>query len=148
MSRRAAALLIAAIAAGAAAAARAPAEAASLEVTVHGVRDNRGQIRIGVCTRAEFLSDICALHAVVPAHAGDVEVRIPGIPPGIYAVAAFQDLDGSGRLKRGLLGRPEEDVGFSRDPGLRFGPPSFARAAITVGNKAGHVALMLHRFGS
>ncbi len=124
------------------------AQAASLEIVVQGVRDHRGHIRIGVCTRAEFLSDACALHAVVPAHQGEVSVRIAGIPPGVYAVAAFQDLDNSGRLKRGFLGQPEEDLGFSRNPGLGFGPPSFASAAITIGNKAGRVALMLHRFGS
>ena len=114
---------------------------------MHGVRDDRGQIRIGVCQKDEFLSERCAYHAVVPARAGTVSAGVAGIPPGIYAVAAYQDQDGSGRLKRGFLGKPEEDVGFSRDPTLGLGPPSFARCAITIGKQDGRVSLTLKRFG-
>ena len=60
-----------------------------------------------------------------------METTIGGIPPGTYSVAAFQDRDSSGRLKRNFLGMPQEDLGFSRDPSLRFGPPSFA-ATLTL----------------
>ena len=121
--------------------------AARVLVTVHGVRDDRGQIRIGVCRKSEFLSDHCAYHAVVSARAGDVSAIIPGVPPGTYAVAAYQDLNGSGRLDRGFFGMPKEDLGFSRNPSLRFGPPAFARCAVTIGNDDASVALRLNKFG-
>ena len=120
--------------------------AATLTVTVHGVRDDRGQIRIGVCRKAEFLSEACAFHAVVAAQAGDVSASIAAVPPGEYAVAVYQDRDGSGRLKRNFFGMPQEDVGFSRDPGLRFAPPAFAASAIAIGDGDLHVAVTLHRF--
>lgn len=123
------------------------ARAATLQVTVHGVRDDRGQIRIGVCRKAEFLSEVCALHTVVAAHAGDVSALIPGIPPGQYGVAVYQDEDGSGRLKRNFIGMPREDLGFSRDPTLRFGPPSFSASAIAVGAGDIRIALTLRHFG-
>jgi uncharacterized protein (DUF2141 family) len=124
------------------------ASAATLEVTVHGVRNDRGHIRIGVCGKSEFLSESCVHHAVVPAHAGDVSAEIAGIPPGQYGVAAYQDEDDSGKLKRNFFGMPKEDLGFSRDPALNFGPPSFARSAILVGNSDARITLKLHRFGS
>ena len=122
--------------------------AATLQVTVHGVRDDRGQIRIGVCRKAEFLSQVCGLHAVVAAHAGDVSASIPDIPPGQYGIAVYQDEDGSGRLKRNFIGIPREDVGFSRDPALRLGPPSFSDSAITIGASDIRIALTLRHFGS
>ena len=122
--------------------------AATLEVTVHGVRNDRGQIRVGVCRESEFLSEACVRHAVVAAHAGDVRVSIPDVPPGQYGVAVYQDEDGSGRLKRNFFGKPREDLGFSRDPALGLGPPSFSRSAITVGVSDIRIALTLRHFGS
>jgi len=122
--------------------------AATLQVTVHGVRNDRGHIRIGVCRRQEFLSEVCERHVVVPARAGDVTAVIPGIEPGVYGVAAYQDEDDSGRLKRNFFGLPKEDLGFSRDPALRFGPPSFDVSAIRIGSDGGQVTLVLHHFGS
>ncbi len=124
------------------------AAAATLTVDVEGVRTTRGQIRIGVCRKSEFLSERCAYHAVVPARIGTVSAAITGIIPDVYAVAAYQDEDGAGTLKRNFFGMPEEDLGFSRNPALRFGAPSFARCAITIGNKGGRIALMLRKFGS
>ena len=138
-----AAVALACLAAGAA-----PARAASLEVTVHGVRDDRGHVRIGVCRKAEFLSEDCAAHAVVRSRAGDVRASLTGIAPGRYAVAVYQDRDDSGRLKRNFFGIPREDVGFSRDPALGFGPPSFGRCAITIDGEGGRVAVTLRHFGS
>jgi uncharacterized protein (DUF2141 family) len=122
--------------------------ASTLQVTVHGVRNDRGHIRIGVCRRNEFLSEACVHHAIVPARAGDVSASIPDIPPGEYGVAVYQDEDDSGKLKRNFFGMPKEDLGFSRDPALTFGPPSFARSAISIGNHDARVALTLHHFGS
>lgn len=129
-------------------AASADARAATIEIVVHEVRSGQGQIRIGLCRKTEFLSEHCAYHAVAPARLGDVAVRIPDVAAGVYGVAAYQDLDGSGTLKRNFFGMPKEDVGFSRDPSLRFGPPSFADSALTIGNEDARIALTLRHFGT
>ena len=126
----------------------AAAAAATLEIVVRAVHDDRGQVRIGVCRRDEFLSETCAHHAVVAASAGEVRASIADVPPGTYAVAAYQDIDGSGRLRRTFFGMPQEDLGFSRDPVLRFGPPSFQQSAIVITGADCRVVLTLHRFGS
>lgn len=134
------ALLAVAVSAGAA-------NAATLVVTVHGLRNDRGHIRIGVCRKAEFLSEACAFHAVIPARPGDITASIPGIMPGLYAVAVYQDEDDSGRLKRNFLGLPKEDLGFSRNPALGMGPPDFADSALMIGGNS-RVSVTLHHFGS
>jgi len=122
--------------------------AATLQVTVHGVRNDHGHVRIGVCRKDEFLSEVCVHNVVVPAHTGDVSASIPNIAPGEYGIAVYQDEDDSGKLKRNFLGMPKEALGFSRDPSLRFGPPSFASSAITVGDSDGRTVVTLRHPGS
>ena len=56
-----------------------------------------------------------------------------GLAPGRYAIAAFQDLNGDGRLGTNPVGVPTEPFGFSNDARVRFGPPSFEAAAVTIG---------------
>jgi uncharacterized protein (DUF2141 family) len=117
-----------------------------LTVTVEGVRDARGHVRVGVCTRAQFLTERCSYHAVVPSTAGRVTVTIGGIVPGVYAVAAYQDATDAGHLRRGLFGIPRDGTGFSRNPSLLLGPPGFNASAITVAAGAQTVRVMLHYF--
>ena len=121
---------------------------ATVQVVVDGVRDARGHVRIGVCAKAEFLGEDCRYHAVVAARAGRVEADIADVVPGTYAVAVYQDVDDSGRLKRGFLGLPREDVGFSRDPSLGLGPPGFDASAIRIGDPGARIVITLHHFGS
>jgi uncharacterized protein (DUF2141 family) len=54
------------------------------------------------------------------------------VPPGSYAIQAFHDRDGDGKLATGLFGLPSEPFGLSRSPTLRFGPPAFGDAALAV----------------
>ncbi|MCQ8279535.1 DUF2141 domain-containing protein [Acetobacteraceae bacterium KSS8] len=120
-------------------------DAGILTVTVANVHDARGHVRIGVCTKAEFLGESCRFHAVVPSEPGRVVARIP-VQPGTYAIAAYQDSTDAGHLRRTFLGVPRDGTGFSRDPSLRFGPPSFAASAITLGPGDHAVTVTLHYF--
>ncbi len=120
--------------------------AMSLTVTVAGLHDARGHVRIGVCGRAEFLGERCAYHAVVPSQAGSVTATIPGIQPGIYAVAAYQDSADAGHLRRSLLGIPEDGIGFSRNPPLGLGGLPFDRCALSLGTQDAAITVTLRFF--
>ena len=122
------------------------AQAASLTVTVAGLRNDRGHVRIGVCTQPQFLSEHCVYHAIVSAHLGAVTVTIPGIAAGAYAIAAYQDETDVGHLRRSLFGIPEEGTGFSRDPSLGMRPPSFERCALRIGPQDAAVTITLRYF--
>jgi uncharacterized protein (DUF2141 family) len=123
-----------------------PAQAASLEVIVAGVRNDKGIVLVAVCPEAQFLRDTCAYQARVPARRGEVAVRVDGVPPGTYAVQAFHSEDGSGRLQRSFFGVPRDGIGFSRDARFHYGPPSFADAAVRVGAEGGRVRLGLRYY--
>lgn len=123
-----------------------PAQAASLTVTVANLRSAAGHVRVGVCTKSEFLSEHCSYHAIVSAHIGSVSAVVDGIAPGTYAIAAYQDETDSGHLRRGLFGIPNEGSGFSRNPALRLGPPTFAQCALRLGALDSTITIVLHYF--
>ena len=108
-----------------------PASAATVEVRVTNVAGGKGQVKVAVCDRERFLKQ-CAHHASVPAQAGETVVAFRDIPPGTWAVLAYQDENGNGQLDRNIIGIPKENYGFSRDAASPFGPPGFEDAAIEV----------------
>ena len=110
----------------------APAAAAQLDIELTGIESDRGLVRVAVCTPETFATKHCPFFGAAPARAGSVTVSVEGIPPGRYAVQAYHDEDGNGRLRKGLFGIPVEAIGFSRDARVRLGAPSFEDAAIDV----------------
>ena len=100
------ALVFAWIAAGGmslAAAAPGPSLLGTLRVTVDGVTRAGGTLRIGLHDEATF-SDARALplrKTDLPKIAGDVSVAFDSLPPGDYALSAYQDLNDNGRRDAG-----------------------------------------------
>jgi uncharacterized protein (DUF2141 family) len=112
--------------------AAAPAQAATVVVTVNGVRNDRGHVRVAICRRETFLQAHCPWFGNAPAHPGDVRVTVENVPAGTYAAEAFHDEDDNGRLERTFLGLPAEGMGFSNNARMFFGPPNFNDAAFPV----------------
>ena len=50
---------------------------------------------------------------------------IDDLPAGDYAVSLFHDRNRDGKLNTNFLGIPKEPFGFSNNPRVMFGPPSF-----------------------
>ncbi|NYZ11267.1 DUF2141 domain-containing protein [Azospirillum sp. RWY-5-1] len=123
-----------------------PAAAADLSVVVKGVRNGDGRVLLAVCTAATFLTPDCALQASAPAKGGAVTVVVHDVPPGRYAVQTYHDENGNKTLDRGLFGIPLEGIGFSNDAPIRFGPPDYAVAEISVAEPATGTAITLRYF--
>ena len=107
--------------------------AGDVSVIITGVRDAGGEIRVAACEDEEFLRPDCFRSAAIPAQAGTVELTLHDVPPGTYALQAFHDVDGNGEIDTNLFGVPREGMGFSNDARMRFGPPEFSEAAVTIG---------------
>lgn len=117
-----------------------------VEVTVTGVRNAAGHVLVAVCDQASFLAPTCPYRGRAPARPGAVLVRVTGVPAGTYAVQAFHDENDNGKLDRNFLGMPREGMGFSRDAPMRFGPPDFAAAAVTLTAEGGALSFALRYF--
>jgi uncharacterized protein (DUF2141 family) len=105
------------------------AAAATVDIKVENVA-GKGKVSVAVCDRERFLKQ-CAYTASVPAEAGEVKISVPDVPPGTFAVVAYEDANDNGQLDR-TLGIPTESWGMSRDARANFGPPTFEEAAIEV----------------
>lgn len=68
----------------------------------------------------------------VPMRAGAARLVFAGLAPGRYAVRAFADENGNGKLDTNLMGMPTERYGFSNDAKGNRGAPDFEAAAIGV----------------
>lgn len=124
----------------------AAANAGDLEVTVTGVRNANGHVLVAVCSQTDFLSRTCTYRGRAPAHGGAVVVRVTGVPAGTYAVEAYHDENDNNVLDRTVLGVPKEGLGLSRDAPIRFGPPSFGDAAVSVPEAGGAIRFALRYF--
>ena len=120
-----------------------PAQAAGLQVTVDGIEPGGGAVYVTLC-QGGLSEAACTLGQEAP---GTVEVRtfvFPGVPPGTYAVAAYQDRDGDGRLGRTGLGLPTEPYGLSGGAGRRA-RPSFEEAAFALREPGAAIRVRLAR---
>ena len=58
---------------------------------------------------------------------GKCELQFEEIPFGAYAVAIYQDVNGNGKLDKGMFGIPDEPFAFSNNFRPKFGGPSFEK---------------------
>ena len=119
------------------------AEPGGVDVTVTGVRSSAGHVLVAICDRQTFLQETCRYRGRAPANLGTVVVHVDGVPPGIYAAQAYQDENDDSKIDRNFLGIPKEGIGFSNDAKMRFGPPSFADAAFSLGPQGGRIQFAL-----
>jgi uncharacterized protein (DUF2141 family) len=102
-----------------------------LHVTVTGLKHDGATVRCALFAHADgFPKDgAAAVTATGSVTGGRATCSFPTLPSGTYALAAFEDRNGNGRLDRNALGFPVEGYAFSRDARGRFGPPKFDAAA-------------------
>jgi len=112
------------------------ASAANLTVTVKDVRNANGSVLIAVYDLSGFgKPELAKAKQKAGANAGEVKFVFQGLPAGKYAVAAFHDENGNGKLDRNSLGVPTEGYGFSNDAQGTTGPPNFNQAAFDFDGK-------------
>ena len=122
------------------------ASAADLEVVVTGLSSAEGEARIAVHKRVagvEFPGGGVVAATIRPASKGEIRVVFVDLPPGDYAVATFHDADGDGKLGQNIVGMPTEGFGFSNGATGFMGPPSFDKAAVTLGTKDARVSVIV-----
>jgi len=121
-----------------------PALAADLTVAVQGVNDNNGQVKLMLFEREEGFrkEDQARQVLALPAAVGVVTGTFRDLPPGRYAVIAYHDENGDGKLNLRFGMFPKEGYGLSNNPKLS-GPPRFKDAAFTVAEEGNRIVIRL-----
>lgn len=140
------ALLLGAASASSASASSASASSGGVTVTVNGLRNTKGMLRACITADArEFPDCTRASRTVSIAAANGAVLSFPNLPAGRYAISILHDENGDGRMNKMLM-LPKEGFGFSRDAPVRMGPPSFASAAMDIGQASIHTTIRIRYF--
>jgi uncharacterized protein (DUF2141 family) len=117
--------------------------ASTLAVTIDGVRSNHGQVMVALFSRSKGFpdGDYADRWAKVPASTGPVTVVFDHLRPGEYAVGAYHDENGNGKLDTNFIGWPEEGYALSNGIRLTVFRPRFIESAFTLQGKEEGVAL-------
>jgi uncharacterized protein (DUF2141 family) len=99
----------------------------SLNVIVHGVRNNSGSVVVSLCHQGEKFPGGCTLSAQGKAVKGNTKVTFSGLLKGNYAAALFHDENSDGKLTF-----IQEGIAFSNDSNLAFGQPQFDPASFDL----------------
>lgn len=121
-----------------AASAAASVHAADLTVHVKGLRAPQGLTLVALYSSADtFLKPGKQVAAQMgPINGDSATVVFRNLPAGRYALTAFHDENGNGRLDMNMLGSNVEPLGFSNDAFGNAAPPSFDKAALDFSSDA------------
>ena len=116
-----------------------------MTVTVSGVRDDKAAVRIVLYADADTFRQEQEARQVLslPAAPGTVRGVFHDLPPGSYAVLAYHDENGNGKLDMIMGMFPDEGWGLSNDPTV-IGPPRFEASAFEVAEAGTAITVPLH----
>jgi uncharacterized protein (DUF2141 family) len=110
---------------------------ASLTVAFHGLKSQAGTVMLTLSSSLEAYADKASFTAQAGVAVGGdiVAITFERLKPGRYAIKAFHDLNGDGKLNTNPFGIPTEPYAFSNNARGMMGPPGWEAAAFEV--KAG-----------
>ena len=124
----------------------APLSAATLQVTVEGIRVQEGELRLALYDSEE------AWQGKAPPHAGRIgkpdggsslQFSFDELPPGRYALRVMHDENGNGKLDTNPLGIPKEGYGASNNPRV-MRAPHFDEAAFEIAGDEHAITIVLN----
>lgn len=105
----------------------------TLDITVTGVRDDQGVVRIGIYNSSDGFpkEEEAMLHTSAPAKQGRVSLQFTDLPPGKYAFVVYHDENNDGMMGKRFGMIPLEGYGLSNNI-KAFGKPSFDECAFSM----------------
>jgi uncharacterized protein (DUF2141 family) len=108
-------------------------ETYTLTVEVANIEQPTGSIRACLISEEANFLGACKRGEVKSVRQKNCELQFKNIPLGSYAIMLYHDENNNDELdKKGLFGLPGEPYGFSNNPLIFFGPPSFEDCLVHV----------------
>jgi len=124
-----------------------PPENSKLTLTITNIGSSEGFVLVLVFDQGKGFPDTPSKaykFLKLPITQGKASTTVE-IPVGRYAISAFHDHNGDGKMRTGAFGIPKDAYGFSNNAKGIFGPPAFGKAAfdIPMGGKELDIKLIL-----
>lgn len=113
------------------------AQTGKIIVQVSGIKDNKGNIQIGLFNKEVDFMEVEEIYkgVILKSKKGYMTYTFTDIPSGTYAVSVFHDRNSNRKLDKNFLGIPTEEYGFSLNKYGTFGPPKFEKVSFMVKDK-------------
>jgi len=134
---RAAALALAALAG--------TAQAGTLTLDLNGVAAGKGPLVIALYDSDKTFLRKPMRTLTAPAGEAAMQVQLPDVAPGEYAVSLYQDINNNGKMDTMMFGIPSEPTGTSNNAVGNFGPPKYEAARFTMAPDGKTLAIELHK---
>jgi len=111
----------------------------SLTVEINGLKNQKGTLCFSLFSNGQGFpsqSERAIASRCMAAKEASISATFEQLAPGNYAVAVIHDANDDGKLNTGFLGIPKEGFGFSRNPKIGMGAPSFQDTAILVAGES------------
>lgn len=120
-----------------------------LVVQVDGIRNQQGQLCLSVFSSQQGFpnrTDVALRNQCIAVTTSQPSVTFDALPAGSYAVAVLHDSNSDNTINRNFLGIPQEGFGFSGNPVIRTGPPSFGESVVVVAGRRTDLQIRLNYF--
>lgn len=119
-------------------------ETGTIKVVMTGMKNDKGVVRVALVRDKEsFLKDdaVPFMGAAVKVMDGTAEAVFKDVPMDFYAIKAFHDENGSGRLETSFLDMPKEEYAFSNNVRMK----NFEEAVFRLDSKEMLIELFLKK---
>lgn len=103
----------------------------NLTVELDGIQNQRGQVCVRLFSSSQGFPDGATgkvTRQCSKINDSSMTFSFNNLTSGSYALAAFHDQNGDGKLNRNSVGMPTEGYGFSNNPAItRSGPPKYGQ---------------------
>lgn len=100
----------------------------SLTIEINDLRNNHGHVRFEL--NNEHKEQLAAISKTISGK--KCVIVINNLKPGKYAFKFIHDENNNEKLDINWIGIPKEGFGFSNNPNLTFGPPSFEKTVFEL----------------
>lgn len=108
--------------------------ASSLQIKVSGFKNYNGDVQIALWNSSVGFPDDYNTSYITKTESAkaNFSTTIEDLEPGTYAIAMYHDKNRNSNLDTNFLGIPKEGFGFSNNPLILTGAPSFQKVKFTI----------------
>ena len=121
-------------------------EMVSAEIQIGNLSRADGAVHVAVFRdEASFKAErsSCYEEVITVSSRSPIRLRLPELPAGKYAIAAFHDQNGNGKLDKNWMGIPQEPYALSNNVSAKWKAPTFEDVAVEINSDNQQISLKL-----
>ena len=120
-----------------------------LGISFSNIKEAKGSLYVGIyACESDFLKEekTCFKKIIPVTATGNLDLEVPELAAGTYAVSCFQDVNGNGKFDTNFLGIPNEPYGFSNNARPTFRAPMWDEAKFEIKEEGTKISIRLEKW--